>query len=369
MKIAFRPSLLRILLVAGCIALGALLSSQPAPRERVGPLPDGGFLLNSFWKLDPVGQQIPLDTFPMASALSPDGKYLVVLNGGYKPPSLSVIDASAGNVVSTTPVADGWLGLAFAPGTNRLYVGGGSRASVFEFTLADGKLTPGRTFEIVPKANRAHDFVGDVAFSPDGRMLYAAELYNNSIAVVNPQSGMVVSHIKTGRRPYRILFDPDGKSFFVSHWADGSIGHYDTASGNLIVKVPIGQHPTDMVWRNGASDGAPGEPQWTARLFVAAANTNNVYTVGVNEAGTLTVIETVNLSMTAQQPLGMTPSALALSPDGKRMYVACSDGNVAGVVDVSGTRSRVEGFIPTGWYPTAVRVLPSGTLVVLNGRD
>ncbi|MDR3701681.1 MAG: bifunctional YncE family protein/alkaline phosphatase family protein [Candidatus Sulfopaludibacter sp.] len=369
MKTAFRPSLHRILLVAGCIALGALLSSQPAPRERVGPLPGGGFLLNSFWKLDPAGRQIPLDTFPMASALSPDGKYLVILNGGYKPPSLSVIDVSAGNVVSTTPVADGWLGLAFAPGTNRLYVGGGSRASVFEFTLADGNLSPGRTFEIVPKASRAqHDFVGDVAFSPDGRMLYAAELYNDTVAVVNPQSGMVVSHFKTGRRPYRILFHPDGKSFFVSHWADGNIGHYDTASGNLIVKVPIGQHPTDMVWRNGASDGAPGEPQWIARLFVAAANTNNVYTVGVNEAGTLTVIETINLSMTAQQPLGMTPSALALSPDGKRMYVACSDGNVAGVVDVSGTRSRVEGFIPTGWYPTAVRVLPSGTLVVLNGK-
>jgi len=28
----------------------------------------------------------------------------------------------------------------------------------------------------------------------------------------------------------------------------------------------------------------------------------------------------------------------------------------------------VSGFIPTGWYPTAVRVLPSGALVVLNGK-
>ena len=72
--------------------------------------------------------------------------------------------------------------------------------------------------------------------------------------------------------------------------------------------------------------------------------------------------------MTPRQPLGMTPSALALSPDGKRLFVACSDANVAAVVDVSEARSRVEGFIPTGWYPTAVRALPSGTLVVLNGK-
>ena len=31
-------------------------------------------------------------------------------------------------------------------------------------------------------------------------------------------------------------------------------------------------------------------------------------------------------------------------------------------------RSRVEGFIPTGWYPTAVRGLANGTLVILNGK-
>ncbi len=64
----------------------------------------------------------------------------------------------------------------------------------------------------------------------------------------------------------------------------------------------------------------------------------------------------------------MTPSGLALGPDGKRLYVVCSDANVVAVVDISRERSHVEGFIPTGWYPTAARVLPAGTLVVLNGR-
>ena len=48
--------------------------------------------------------------------------------------------------------------------------------------------------------------------------------------------------------------------------------------------------------------------------------------------------------------------------------MVCSDANVVAVVDVSEDRSHVQGFIPTGWYPTAARVLPNGTLVVLNGR-
>jgi len=357
-------------IVIAFLVLTVLLCSQPSPREQVGPLLHGGFLLNSGWRLDPAGKQIPLDTFPMATAVSPDGKYLLVLNGGYRPPSVSVIDTTAGAVVSSQPVADAWLGLAFAPKSDRVYVGGGSRASVFEFTLADGRLAPGRTFPVVPEAQRTpQDFIGDVAFSPDGRLLYAADLYHDSVVVINPQSGMVINRFKTGRRPYRILFHPDGKSFFVTHWADGTMGHYDTDTGSVLATVRIGAHPTDMVWRDGGPpETEEGEATWKARLFVAASNTNNVYAVGVTAGNELRVIENLNMSLTPMQPLGMTPSALALSADGKRLFVACSDANAVAVADVSGAHSFVEGFIPAGWYPTAVRGLASGTLVVVNGK-
>ncbi len=55
-----------------------------------------------------------------------------------------------------------------------------------------------------------------MALSPDGRLIYAADLYHDSVVVINPQSGMVIEQFKTGRRPYRILFHPDGKIFFVT---------------------------------------------------------------------------------------------------------------------------------------------------------
>jgi len=370
MTSVFRRTAATAVLAAGVVATAVLLCSQPSPRERVGPLPGGGFLLNSGWKVDPVGKQIPLDTFPMASALSPDGKYLLALNGGYRPPSISVIDTGTASVVQTLRVPDAWLGLAFNPIGDRVYVGGASKAAIFEFTFSRGTLEPARTFEVVPAAQRTvRDFIGDVTFSPDGRLLYAADLYRDSLVVINPQSGMVIQRVKTGRRPYRILFHPDGKSFFVSHWADGTVGHYDTMDGSQLATVRIGAHPTDMVWREGgAADADPDEPAYTARLFVAASNTNNVYAVGVSASKQLSVVESINISMTPRQPLGMTPSALALSPDKKRLYVACSDANAAAVVDLTMDRSYVTGFIPVGWYPTAVRVLPSGTLVVLNGK-
>ena len=101
---------------------------------------------------------------------------------------------------------------------------------------------------------------------------------------------------------------------------------------------------------------------------MAAANTNTVEVVGVSETNELRVVEGVNVALTPFQPAGMTPSALALSADGNRLFVACSDANAVAVVDVSEARSRVIGFIPTGWYPTAVQSLADGRLVVLNGN-
>src|SRR4051812_7555205 len=363
-------STIRPVLAVAFVSLAALLSSQSTPREQVGPLPTGGFLLNSGWRLDPVGKQVDLSTFPMASALTPDGKHLLVLNGGYRPPTVSVIDTASGAVTGQVPVTDGWLGLAIAPKGDRVYVGGGSAAAVFEFSLENGELKATRAFPILGEQKPTQqDFIGDVALSPDGRLIYAADLYRNSVVVINPQSGMIINRYKTGRRPYRILFHPDGKSFFVTHWADGNMGHYDTATGSQLATVRIGAHPTDIVWRaGGPAEAAPGEPTYAARMFVAAANTNNVYVVGVNESKGLSVVESINVAMTPRQPLGMTPSALAIAPDGKRLYVACSDGNVAAVVDISTERSRGEGFVPPGWDPTAGRGLPSGAVGGLYGQ-
>jgi hypothetical protein len=48
--------------------------------------------------------------------------------------------------------------------------------------------------------------------------------------------------------------------------------------------------------------------------------------------------------------------------------VVCSDANAVAQVDISGAHSRVDGFIPTGWYPTAVTALPNTGLAILNGK-
>lgn len=89
--------------VAGLILFVSILSSQPSGREQVGKLPNGSSLLSTGWRIQPVGTQVPVDTFPMSSALSRDGKFLLVLNGGYKPPSISVLSVDGMKEVVRVP--------------------------------------------------------------------------------------------------------------------------------------------------------------------------------------------------------------------------------------------------------------------------
>jgi DNA-binding beta-propeller fold protein YncE len=247
-----------------------------------------------------------------------------------------------------------------------MYAGGGSRNAVLEFAFSPaGELKPSR--EISAGAASALNFIGDVAVSPNGQLVLAADLFHDRVLAINAQSGQITGSFKTGRRPYRILFHPDGQSFFVSSWADASVYEYSLPSGTEMARVRVGAHPTELVLSNRK---IPDEQSaWQYRLFVAAANTNDVFVLGVSEGKELTVLETLNTGFSALAPAGMTPSSLALSADQTRLFIACSDVNAVAVADISEVRSRVAGFVPTGAYPTAVRALNGGRIAVLNGHS
>jgi DNA-binding beta-propeller fold protein YncE len=316
------------------------------------------------WRIQPAGTQVALDSLPLREAVSPDGKFLLALNAGSRP-SISVVETSAMKETARVALADAGLGLAFSPDGRRVYAGGGSRNAVLEFTFSPaGELKPSR--EMSAGQPGTMSFIGDVAVSPDSRTILAADLFHDRVLVINAQSGQITATLKSGRRPCRILFHPDGQSYFVSSWADASVYEYSLPSGTEMARARVGTHPTDLILSNRK---IPDEQNtWQYRLFVAAANTNDVFVIGVSEGKELNVLETLNAGFSALAPAGMTPSGLALSADQTRLYIACSDVNAVAVADISETRSRIAGFIPAGAYPTAVKVA-GGRLAVLNGHS
>jgi DNA-binding beta-propeller fold protein YncE len=327
-------------------------------RAKVGPQPQGGYLLSSGWRIDAVGRDIPLGTLPMSHALSPDGRYLAVLNGGFQRPSISVIDLKGEHEVSRISVEDGWRGLAFSPSGDKLYAGNGGRPALTEFRFSNSNLTAERKFDLCPgEQGHVGHLVGDVVLSRDGKQLLAGDVDQDAVYLVDVDSGKVARTIAVAPNPYGLLVHPDGKSFFVTSWSTASVHQYRMQDGAEVAVIPVGKHPTEMVW----------QPESGGRLFVTCANTNYVY-VAAAAGASWNVVEKINLALWPRQPVGMTPSSIALSKDHRTIYVACSDANTVAVVDVSEERSAVRGFIPTGWYPTAVRVLEDGRLVVLDGK-
>ena len=154
-----------------------------------------------------------------------------------------------------------------------------------------------------------HPFIGDVAISPDAHLLYAADLYNDRVTVINLQSMQVIDHWKCGRRPYRLLVAPGGRRLFVTSWADGTVHQLDASTGTQINVTRVGPHATDMVLLNQAPPTEESNTESIARLFVAASNTNNVYSFGVTRDGTLRPLEAINTSLTPSQPLGTSKMA------------------------------------------------------------
>jgi DNA-binding beta-propeller fold protein YncE len=117
--------------------------------------------------------------------------------------------------------------------------------------------------------------------------------------------------IETVRMPYRLLLDPAREELAVTSWSDGEVARHDVATGKIAQRVATGALSSGMI-RQTRKDGR--------RLIVAASHTNGVSILDAGRGGELRVAEKLNIAMMPRQPLGMTPSGLALSEDGARLY-------------------------------------------------
>ncbi|MEO7274999.1 MAG: alkaline phosphatase family protein [Vicinamibacterales bacterium] len=191
--------------------------------------------------------------------------------------------------------------------------------------------------------------------SRDGSAIYAINDADGQLYVVNGATGKTASRLRLGDHPFAARLSRDGKRLYVSLLGASDVVDVDVSNPTapMIVRhLPVEAHPNDLVVTD---DG---------RLLVSCGNTNHVVAVDLTTGKHL---EAVNIAPTAKAPVGSTPNSVALSPDGRQLFVAAADNNSVAVVDISDRReSRVVGFIPTAWYPTVVAVTPDGKRVLIG---
>ncbi len=80
------------------------------------------------------------------------------------------------------------------------------------------------------------------------------------------------------------------------------------------------------------------------------------------------MVETIGTTLYPTQLPGSTTNGVALSGDDKMLFAANADNNYLAVLNVEQPgHSKPLGFIPTGWYPTAVKIL-GNKIYVCNGK-
>lgn len=345
------------------LALSAMCAPAQCRRE-VGSVQGGGTLVATGQSVQPAGQVLSFSGRPLDQGLSTDGSTLLVKTDE----GILVVDAVTWTLRQTLPYGpkDGasMHGLALDRDGHRAWVslGHGHLAELKQ----SGKVWAWGRRIALPSQDKTSPYPCGLTLSADGRRALVTLSRANAIVWVDLVEARILANIPVGVAPYDVAFSRDGHQAFVSNWGgrhpvegersmtsadtpvlvdaqglptSGTISQVDLATQRVVNETAVGLHPSQLLL----------DPE-SQRLFVANANSD---TVSILETATLKVLESVSLRPDPALPFGSLSNALALTPDGKTLLVANGGNNAVGVVDVA-KGAKVLGFIPTGWFPSAL---------------
>ncbi len=318
-------------------------------------------------------------------------------------------------------LASVYMGLAISPDNQVLFVAGGQEGMVFLFDLRSGaRLGEIRCNTKINGLQYADSYIGDMLLSKDGSLLFAVDQMNFRVLVIDVAKRALVASVGVGRYPFGITLSPDGKRAYVANvgvFVYKPITSLDMKHLNETalryppfaymskemrdgidsdsIKVPGLGDPnvpeSFSVWTLDISN--PVAPVVTARIktgflvgemvegipavggaspnsvvatdrYVFVSNGNNDC-ISVIDARKNKVVKNIFLQPDKRlgRLRGVIPYGVALSPNGKRLYVAEAGINAVGVIDVPSL--KVLGHIPAGWFPSKLKVSNDGKKLIL----
>jgi DNA-binding beta-propeller fold protein YncE len=395
-------TLIRIVLLVGLVAILRIvfLADEPAPRN----LPSGQALMKV------PGDPQPTNSLPTVLAVSPDQRYVAVLNSGYgtytsgERQSVAILEIATSRLtdfpeplMSTRAAQTFFHGMAFSSDGRKLYASVGSMSDpagekkgnsgngILVYNFEAGKVSESGFLKMPPRSpiarqHRQRPNLRNVTF-PSG-LAVARTRTGDSLLVANNLSDEAVLMDGAGvvekrfdlsiwRRlpssfPFGVLVTKDARIGFVSLWNGSRVAELNLRSGKVLRMIGLGlpasatapgTHPTAMLL-------SPDE----RRLYVALSNADEVAVIDRTEGR---VVRHLSTRLPGQEYGGSGPNALALNGDGSRLYVANAISDSVAVFDLkqasgSGTQPPI-GFIPTQVLPTALAMV-GNNLLIASGK-
>lgn len=306
------------------------------------------------WSLSPAGRALKLSSdLPLNIAISPSKKYAAITDNGNGVQGIELINISNKKLLSFTKIHSAWVGLEFSNDNKYLYASTGNRNMILRFEVKNDGLTLKDSIVLgKPWPNKI--CITGIALDDAHSQLFAVTKEDNSLYVCDTKNNRIVRQIPLSAEAYTCLLNPAKTQLYISLWGGDKVIIYDLKKGVISDSIGTESHPNDMTFTKNGNF-----------LFVANANSNSVSVIDTKKQK---VIETLSASLFPDAPAGSTTNSVALTADDKTLYIANADNNCLAVFNVSKPgSSRSYGFIPTGWYPTCVRIV-GNTLLVANGK-
>jgi len=303
-------------------------------------------VLPNGWKIAPAVTQVEVGRLPYEAVLYA-GKLVVLDTGYYKgPQEVSIVDPQQGKVVKTLQF-NSLFPSAREGLDGDLYISGGFAQKVYrlnrEFNQVREYRVNGYTAGIAP-VDTKHLAVAYMVTENDQKAYVKGQ-----IALLNTETRQVERSLDVGYFPYSVYY-LNGK-IYVTLLGENKLLVYD-AKLNPIKTLAVGRTPQNL-----CTDGK--------KLYVVNTASDDISVVDTKQDAVVARIAARHNGFR----FGSSPTSCAV--DGNRLYVTQAEINAVAVIaqnqKVGAPTVRLEGFVPTGWYPT--KVLISGNqLLVLSAK-
>lgn len=265
-----------------------------------------------------------------ALTLSRDGKTLFALNSGISAAvqTISVFDTGRHQFTGTIGGFNAPDAMAILPDGKTAYVANYGfydyktvNVSKVDSTLSVVNLETGKVLQKI-SVQRGPDWL---VLSPDARTLYCANVYDNSVSVIDTATNTVTATLtdKSILGPFTMALTPDGRSLYITNY--GNPLYPDRKDNDTVTVIDTATKAVSKVI--GGVGAAPSG-------IAITPNGKYAYVTSYRTPGTVSMIDVAAGAVIQTLNAGDRPSQVAIDPAGTYAYVSNFRDNTVTVIQI-----------------------------------
>jgi DNA-binding beta-propeller fold protein YncE len=329
--------------------------AKPPARVLPGLQRDGFIQLPNQWKLNPAGKSIDVGDLPVNIQVHPTGQYAAILHCGYKDHEVHILDLNAAKrkIVCRVPVDQAFYGLAFSPDGKQIYASGGEFDLIHVWDFDQGLLHNHRKLDVSGAPSSKRTVPSGITLDPTGRDLFTCALWADVVVRVP-------------------LDNPDNKVFIK---LNAGVDPKPAAPQGAPPSPPDGRKEEKKVEIDPDDVGVKTAPNNSYPYTALVEPGGKRLFVSLWAKAGVAVIDLESNKLAAVWKTASHPTEMAFDPKTQVLYVACSNSTQVTVLDpktgatVQTINAALYPQAPSGNTPNSLSLTPDGEMLFVANAD